>query len=106
MLRLRSTELCPDGGYERWYVDDAEDLLVIEKVDDVQGLLDRNQALANDGDGYNKTRDFRRIGSIDMVTWEKWRKIYGQDLERNPAILKRLLNDPDHRKFRTAPGVA
>ena len=79
---------------------------VLETAQDVAPILDRNRALATDGDGYTPGREMRRAASIPLVVAEKWRNELGVDLldpDHWPAV-KRLLNDPDWRWLRTAPG--
>jgi hypothetical protein len=80
---------------------------IIETVQDVAPALERNKALQNEGDGgWSPSRELRRAASIPHVVILKWRHDHGIDVfDRNhwPAV-KRLLNDPDWRWLRTAPG--
>ncbi len=80
---------------------------IIETVQDTAPILERNKAMQNEDDrGWGASRDLRRAASIPDIVILKWRNEYGIDVfDRNhwPAV-KRLLNDPDWRWLRTAPG--
>lgn len=80
--------------------------LIIQRSQDVAPILDRNKALANDGDGYSASRDIRRVASIPLVLVEKWKNEEGIDLfnpDHLPAV-RRKLNSPEYQYLRTAPG--
>jgi hypothetical protein len=87
--------------------DPATRRTIIETAQDVAPILERNKSLSTDDDrGWSSSRDFRRAAAIPDVIILKWRNEHGVDLfDRNhwPAV-KRLLNDPDWRWLRTAPG--
>ncbi len=104
-MSVRS-ELLRAGPTQLWgHFDEAEGTMTFETRQDVQALLDRNKALANDGDGYSPSREWRRAASIPNVVVEQWLR-EGVDLY-NPdhaGAVKRRLNDPDNRFLRTAPG--
>lgn len=74
---------------------------------DIEPILERNKALANHDDrGWTKTREWRRVAEIPNVVLEMWRTQHGCDVlaKGNEKLLKRLLNDPENRFLRTAPG--
>jgi hypothetical protein len=91
--------------YHRY--DAATDTTIIESVQDVAPILERNKALANaDGGGWSASRELRRAAAIPAIVILKWRREDGIDVfDRNhwPAV-KRKLNDPEWRYLRTAPG--
>jgi hypothetical protein len=73
---------------------------------DVEPLLDRNKAMANENDGYDRKRELRRVASIPPVVILKLKAEHGIDVF-NPDhadALARILNDPDYLYLRTAPG--
>ena len=79
---------------------------VVETVQDVAPILERNRALATGGDRYSASRELRRVASIPLVVVQLWRDRYGIDLldpDHWPAV-KRLLGDPEWRHLRTAGG--
>lgn len=103
MSRWDSTAL--PGLYQRYAGDDG-DKFYAEKVQDVQPILDRNKALKNHDDGWNKARDGRRIASIPLVLVIKWRN-EGFDIHdpNNMPELKRRLNSSEYMHLRTSEGV-
>ncbi len=44
-----------------------------------------------------------RVASIPFNVWEIWMKESNGDLQRDPKVLKKYLNDPDNKYFRTTP---
>lgn len=73
---------------------------------DVGAVLERNKALANENNGWNATRDMRRVATIPMILLQKWQAEEGWDPwdPANGDRLARKLNDPDYAYLRTAPG--
>ena len=79
--------------------------MTVRVTQDVEPILDRNQALANHNDGWNGDRTMRRVASIPNVVLDRYRR-KGINLLR-PEFrddLRKLMNDSDYRKLRTAPG--
>ncbi len=95
------------GVAEYHHYEPLSDRTVIETVQDVAPILERNKALQNADDrGWSPSGELRRAATIPDVVILKWRNDYGIDVfDRNhwPAV-KRLLNDPAWRHLRTAPG--
>ncbi|WP_269715766.1 hypothetical protein [Caulobacter sp. NIBR2454] len=73
---------------------------------DVEAILDHNKKLATENDGWNKTRDMRRVASIPIMLLMKWQAEEGWDAfdPHNADRLAKKLNDPDYAHLRTAPG--
>ncbi len=91
---------------EFFHYDESTGDFAIETVSDVGPILEANKRQWNDGDGYTPSREMRKIASIPLVILEKWKNELGIDWNNKnhaPAI-RRLLNDPDWRYLRTAPG--
>jgi hypothetical protein len=96
-----------DGAAEFLVHDAAEDRFALETVADVAPVLERNKKLlAADDAGWSPTREWRRVASFPPIVIEIFKRRWGADpLARgNEALLRRLLNDPDLRHLRTAPG--
>jgi hypothetical protein len=96
-----------DGVAEYLVHDAAEDRFALEAVADVAPVIERNKALlAADDGGWSPSREWRRVASFPPIAIEIFKRRWGADpLARgNEALLRRLLNDPDLRHFRTAPG--
>lgn len=84
------------------HYDDAEDRLVIQNTADVSRLLDRNKELEADQDkGWTPGRQTRRVASIPLHVLLDLEK---QGIASDPKRMKKWLNDPENRFFRTAPG--
>lgn len=90
--------------------DHSEGKAYLEKVQDVEPILERNKALQNhdgllpmeQGEG-----EFRRVGTIPNVVTEKWKNELGVDVF-NPAHwpkVRALLNDPEWRYLRSSEGT-
>ncbi|MBX6367953.1 MAG: hypothetical protein IRZ04_08225 [Rhodospirillales bacterium] len=96
-----------DGAAEFLLYDEAEDRFAVESVADITPVIERNKALftADDG-GWSPTREWRRVASFPPIVIEIFKRRWGADpLARgNEALLRRLLNEPELRHFRTAPG--
>lgn len=81
--------------------------LLIGQHDDVGDLLEQNKrVLAEGGDGYSQSREWRRAASIPLIVAEKWKQDLGVDVF-NPDHTKKvqsLLNSNEWSYLRTAPG--
>lgn len=95
-----------EGWTERLSYDESENKFTLQIFDDVEPVINNNKQLYNLNDGYSPSREWRRVASIPLVVVEMWKKMYGTNPLRpgNEALLRRLLNDPDLRGLRTAPG--
>jgi hypothetical protein len=95
------------GVAEYHHYDSLIDRTIIETVQDVTPILECNKALLNSDDrGWSLSRELRRAAAIPDIIVLKWRNDYGIDVfnrDHWPAV-KRLLNDPEWRYLRTAPG--
>ena len=99
-------ETTPDGVAEA-LVFHGDGSFALRRSQDVAPALEANKRLQGAGDGYTPSRDLRRVASIPTVVQFEWIRRCGVDpLARgNEALLRRLLNDPDWRHLRTAPGA-
>ncbi len=97
----RLIDVALDGVVTNALYEEAEDALHVETVQDVEPILDHNKRLMTMNDGYSPSRDLRRVASIPNVIWER---LMREGIADDPKALKRWLNDPDNRYFRTAPG--
>jgi hypothetical protein len=90
------------------HYDPLTDETVLESVQDVAPIVERNKALQNaDDKGWSPSRELRRAATIPDIVILKWRNELGVDVlnpDHWPAV-KRLLNDPEWRHLRTAPGT-
>jgi hypothetical protein len=90
------------------HYDHSTEETVLESVQDVAPIVERNKALQNaDDKGWAPSRELRRAATIPDIIILKWRNELGIDVfnpDHWPAV-KRLLNDPEWRHLRTAPGT-
>jgi hypothetical protein len=95
-----------DGLAEYLHYDESDDHFAVELVSDVEPDIERNKALYAEGDGFGATREWKRVASFPPIIREITTRIWGADpfASGNEELLRRLLNDPDLRHFRTAPG--
>ena len=93
------------GLEERIHYDEGADRAIIETTQDVEPALNACKALYNADDNWARTA-FRRVAHIPASIQVLWIHRYGVDPlnKRNEALLTRLLNDPEWRHLRTAPG--
>lgn len=95
------------GAEEFFHFDDETGGFRIQTREDVEPLIDLNRRLYNDGtNGWTPSRDLKRVAHIPASVILIWKESYGVDVfNRNHApALKRLLNDPEWRHLRSAPG--
>ena len=87
--------------------DPATDTTVIESVQNVAPILERNKALQVESDGgWSPSRELRRAAAIPDIIILKWRREEGIDVfnrDHWPAV-RRKLNSSEYRYLRTAPG--
>lgn len=83
---------------------ESSDSLIIHRVQDVEAILDRNKALANDGSHWkNQAKndeigmDMRLVASIPVIVQEQWLRVHGVDVNNKNHWegVKRLLNSSD-----------
>ena len=106
MTEKRLIEVQPDGIVEWLHFDAGSGAFAIERVQDVEPVLEANKAAANAGDGYSASRELRQVAEIPMVVALRWKEERGIDLfnrDHWPAV-KKLLRDPEWRHLRTSPG--
>jgi hypothetical protein len=106
-VRLFHAETNALGVTRRYYADDDGNITV-EAEQDLEPLLERNKALANEN-GKRIASDYSNpIASIPPVIVVKWLTEEGWnvfDAQRDPEVQKKLnrkLNDPDWRFLRTS----
>lgn len=91
-----------DAGIVRlFHYDAAEDKAVIETVQDVSGLIEANRSEHDAYTSLDRYGDLRRVASIPMSLYFQ---LKAEGVADDPAAMKRWLNDPDNRFFRTSPG--
>lgn len=100
-----------DGGVEYAYFDDTTgDLQAIERVENVEAVLEECKANFNEG-LVNRKSEFRRVGSYPANAVRLFARKWGIDpnevvkaLGKDWDLTSKLLNDSDLAHFRTLPG--
>ena len=96
-----------DGIKQDMIFDDSETKVIVHQHADVEPVIDDNKRLMNLNSGWSKSREWKRVASIPIAVQFEWIQKYGTDplAKGNEKFLKRILNDPDWRYLRTAPGM-
>lgn len=91
--------------------DEATDSLVIHRVQDVEPILERAKALANDGSHWtNQSKndevgiDMRHAAMVPTIIQEKWLRDHGVrfwDKDHWPKV-RQLLNSSDYKWLKSA----
>ena len=102
----RILENQPDGITEIFHMDERTGEITIERIQDVEPVIEANKRAQTAGDGFSPSRDLRQIAEIPLGIVELWRTVLGVDIfnrDHWPAV-KRLLRDSEWRHLRTSPG--
>lgn len=84
-----------------YHYDPVTDEATIETVQDVTDLIEWNRAEHDEYTSLDRYGDLRRVASIPMSLYFQ---LKAKGIADDPAAMKRWLNDPDNRFFRTSPG--
>ena len=91
----------PKTGTTTWFhYHDEDDSFSVETVQEVDDVLDENKREFNDAQTGWKG-DMHKIASIPMSLYFQLKE---KGILEDQAALKRWLNDPENRYFRTKPG--
>lgn len=95
----------PLTGITRFFhYDEAQDAnnFVIETVQETTPIVEANKAEFNAAPAKFGKEDFAKVASIPLSVYFDLKK---RGITKDPIAMKRWLNDPDNRAFRTRPGV-
>jgi hypothetical protein len=84
-----------------WHYNDATDEATIQTQQDVTGVIEENKSEFNQIDERAKWGEFNKVASIPLSLYYELKAAGKLD---DQAYMKRWLNDPDNRHFRTRPG--
>ena len=92
------------------YVSASQRDSIIQRVQDVEPIIENNKRLQAEGKGYSSSRELRRIASIPMVVVERWIQEDGVNFmalgkQEKSAYLRKKLNDSDNRAWRNSDGA-
>ena len=82
-----------------WRYDDATDTAFIEKRQDVTEIIDNNKRQFNEDHG--RYGEWNKVASIPLNVYYDLKQ---KGIVDDPVAMKKWLNDPDNRFFRTRPG--
>lgn len=89
------------GITEIFHYDEMADTCTIETRQDITDLIEGNKAEYASIDERAKWGDMHRVASIPMNLYMKMR---AEGITRDAKAMRKFLNDPDNRFFRTRPG--
>ena len=84
-----------------FHASDDGDSFVLEKRQDVSGIVELNKAQLNAHTSLDRWGDGKKVASIPMAIYAEW-VATGKD--KDEAFIRRWLNDPANAHFRTRPG--
>ena len=100
MRRLISKN--PDTGTEQWYVSDPmEGIFRLETVQNVTPYLEAAKASFNNTDERARWGEWTKVATIPLSVLQHLKQ---QGIADDPKKMKRWLNAPETRYFRTRPG--
>lgn len=87
-----------------FHYDEAQDAknFVIESVQQTTPIVEANKEEFNNSRASTRGEEFVKVASIPLTIYFDLKK---RGIANDPVALKRWLNDPDNRAFRTRPGV-
>lgn len=95
----------PTGIETKFHVEDGN--VTIERVADVQAILDETAMLRSMGHTVSESGDLHHIGKIPKIIVEKYcneKGITFRDFITDDTHITRILNDPDYSLFRVWEG--
>ncbi len=78
----------------------------INTYQDVEPILEENKRDNNEyGDLLSKGKQGEgiRVASIPFNVWQQWMKETNGEIQKDHNLMKKYLNDPDNKYFRTTP---
>jgi len=91
---------------ETFHSNANEDEFTVHTVQDTEPILDENKRAFNDyGDLLTpgKSGEGVRVASIPLTVWTQWMRETNGAIQKDPKLMKKYLNDPDNKYFRTTP---
>lgn len=100
MKRVLSRD--PITGITTWHeYDSLTKKVTLHETQDVSGIVELNKA--SQKEGFDKRRDMWPAARVPMVILLQWAREAGVDFNSKAfgEVVKKKLNDPDNRAFRT-----
>lgn len=96
----------PLTGVYTWFdYEEATDTTILSTTQDVEPILERNKASANDPSKPWRGEDMHHVASIPLAMVEKWLREDGIDVFNRDHwdAVKRKLNSAEYQYLRTSP---
>lgn len=90
------------GTIQLFHYDEAEDRVTIETIADVTELVEQNKAIFNEHTRLDRHGEWARVASIPLCVYYD---LKAKGIVDDEEAMKKWLNDPDNRFFRTRSGV-
>ena len=82
--------------------EESADSFTLTRHQDAQPILDQNARERNANANANANGPFgRKVASIPLVVWQEWMKQTNGDIQKDPLLLAKYLNDHANSKLRT-----
>jgi len=82
--------------------EESADKFTLTKTQDTEPVLKQNAIERNSGINNPTSSPLgRKVASIPLVVWQEWMKQTNGDIQNNPTLLAKYLNDPDNAFLRT-----
>ena len=95
------------GGRTNHFIEEPDGSVTIDTVQDVGPILEDNKrkfnAFGKKTTPGKRHEFFHHSHRIPLTVYERWMRETNGEIDRNPALLKKYLNDPDNQYFQVAP---
>ncbi len=103
---MKKNSVAKSTPVETFHSNANEDEFTVHTVQDTEPILDENKRAFNDyGDLLTpgKSGEGLRVASIPLTVWTQWMRETNGAIQKDPKLMKKYLNDPDNKYFRTTP---
>ena len=86
--------------------EEPDGTVTVNTVQDAQPIVDEDKQAANAyGSPLTPGKQYHgmRVATIPFNVFEMWMKETNGAIQKDPKLLKKYLNDPDNKYFRTTP---
>ena len=101
-----SEQVKPNMLHTTFHPSSDEKEFTINTYQACEPVLEENKKTYNNyGDklSLGKSKDGVRVASIPLNVWQKWMQETNGAIEKDHNLMKKYLNDPDNKYFRTTP---
>lgn len=98
--KIISDDSATTGIVTKFHYDADKDEAIIQKTQDVSGIIEANKQQFNSAP--ERWGEWTKVGSIPLSVYYELER---QGITKDQEAMKKWLNDPDNRYFRTRPGT-